>query len=491
MKWHRAPGVWVFAILWASYAYTWQGRDWNSASRLMLTYALVDRGTVRIDGYENQTRDIARYQGHWYTDKTPGFSVAAIPAYWLAKRVGGYPDHPIDQPGFAHWGPDYWVTWGTSGLATALAGAILAGLAGWLGCSPRVAALLGLAYGLATPAAVYAELGYGHQLAAFGLFAAFGLLAVEGRRVRLRAALAGFLASYASVVEIQVGPVSALLGLGLSALVVARRRPPACVLTFALGAAIPTALLLGYNQVAFDSPWRMGYFYLVMDRFAAVHSAANPLGLTRPDLARVGELLWGERRGLLLFAPILLLAPVGLARLCLRGRWTLAGWIAAIMAAVFLVNLSYPEWTGGWTTGPRLLVPLLPFGCLAVAPALAGGRRWILALAGALMAVGAVEMLLFGGVGGRIPNDIARPLVDGVWPLWRGDSLPSFVFGERFARVVVAGWAPRADRQLPAGLGFVLFLPLVAGQVAATLIMLRCLPGEATAPPPSDQAEAG
>ncbi len=84
------------------------------------------------------------------------------------------------------------------------------------------------------------------------------------------------------MVEIQVGPVSAILGLGLIALVVARRRPAGCLVTFALGAAIPTALLLGYNQVAFDSPWRMGYFFLVMDRFKEVHSAANPLGLTGP-----------------------------------------------------------------------------------------------------------------------------------------------------------------------------------------------------------------
>ena len=43
------------------------------------------------------------------------------------------------------------------------------------------------------------------------------------------------------------------------------------------------------------------------------------------------------------------------------------------MAAVFLVNLSYPEWTGGWSTGPRLLVPLLPFAMLPVAALLATG----------------------------------------------------------------------------------------------------------------------
>ncbi len=63
MKFLRRPEAWVFVILLTSYAYFWQGRDWNAASRLMLTYALVDRGTLSIDGLDDQTRDIARYRG--------------------------------------------------------------------------------------------------------------------------------------------------------------------------------------------------------------------------------------------------------------------------------------------------------------------------------------------------------------------------------------------------------------------------------------------
>ena len=68
------PKAWVFVILLASSSYFWQARDWNVASRLMLTYALVDRGTLTIDGLDDQTRDIARYRGHFYSDKTPGTS---------------------------------------------------------------------------------------------------------------------------------------------------------------------------------------------------------------------------------------------------------------------------------------------------------------------------------------------------------------------------------------------------------------------------------
>ena len=53
------PASWVFLILLGSYAFFWHSRDWNTASRLMLTYALVDRGTVAITGLDRQTNDKA------------------------------------------------------------------------------------------------------------------------------------------------------------------------------------------------------------------------------------------------------------------------------------------------------------------------------------------------------------------------------------------------------------------------------------------------
>ena len=86
-----------------------------------------------------------------------------------------------------------------------------------LGCSPWPAALIGLSYGLATPAYVYATLAYGHQASAFALLALVPPALEKGpaSRMRLRIFLAGFLAAYASVIELQVAPVSAILALYL------------------------------------------------------------------------------------------------------------------------------------------------------------------------------------------------------------------------------------------------------------------------------------
>ena len=229
-----------------------------------------------------------------------------------------------------------------------------------MGCSPWPAALIGLSYGLATPAYVYATLAYGHQASAFALLCSFLLLwRRDPRREALRIFLAGFLAAYASVIELQVSPVSTILALYLMVQWVQGIRRFDRLWIFALGALLPTLLLLAYNQVAFNSPWDFGYFHHATKEFATcAQPHNNPLGLISPDWSKLGPLLWGRYRGLIVFAPILLLAGPGWIVLMARRRWSLAILSMLVVVAVFLVNLSYPEWTGGWSTrAAALLVP--------------------------------------------------------------------------------------------------------------------------------------
>jgi hypothetical protein len=472
----------VFFVLAGSYAFFWHARDWNTASRLMLTCAMADRGTVCLDGLERQTGDIAFFQGHYYCDKLPGFSLLAMAPYGLARGVFALPAHPLKSAAKEFWPADYWVTLGTSGLFTAITAALLVRLARDLGCSPRRAALVGLAYGLATPAYVYATLAYGHQLSACTLTASFYLLLKRPTgRAAARYAAAGLLAAYAAVTEIQVGPVSAILGLYLLVQSLHRRRGLDDLAWFAIGAAVPTLILLGYNVLAFGSPWEMGYFHHATAQFAKVHNRQNPLGLRMPDPSLLVPLLWGEYRGLLFYAPILILAFPGWLLLAARRRHDVAAVSLAITVAVFVVNLSYPEWTGGWSTGPRLLVPLLPFAMLPVAAVLAGRGRWsCLAawLAAALAIAGGVLMLLFQGVGARIPPDLHAPLRDIVWPLWTGRlALPAWWTGQRFTASAAALLARDWEEQLRVSRQAVQFLPLVAAQGLAIVAIYFSIAG--------------
>src|SRR5208282_4485259 len=172
---------------------------------------------------------------------------------------------------------------------------------------------------------------------------------------------AGLLAAAAAVIELQVAPVVVVLGFYLLVQCLTGRRKPDGIVYFAVGAVAPTLFLLGYNLLTFGSPWDMGYFHHATAQFARVHNRQNPLGLRMPDPTLLIPLFWGEYRGLLFYAPILVLAFPGWLLLAARRRFDMAAVSLAIAAAVFVVNLSYPEWTGGWSTGPRLLVPLLPF----------------------------------------------------------------------------------------------------------------------------------
>ena len=62
--------------------------DWNQRSHYQLLRALGERGTAEIDpdvrdlGWHG---DIATRAGHRYSDKAPGLSAAALPAYRLAR----------------------------------------------------------------------------------------------------------------------------------------------------------------------------------------------------------------------------------------------------------------------------------------------------------------------------------------------------------------------------------------------------------------------
>lgn len=462
----KAVSVLVFATLFLSYAFYWHSRDWNTAGRLMLTYAAVDRGTIRLDGLENQTGDKAIYDRHYYLDKTPGFSFLAAPVYWSAKTLLRLPAHPLHRPGkdFAHWPADYWVTLGTSGLLSALTGVLLLWIARELGCGPRRAALVALAYGLATPAYVYATLSVGHQPAAFALLSTFWLLWV--RPTPPRSIAAGFLAATAAAIEPQVAPIAAILGFYLIVQWGGRRVGFWSIAGFALGAIGPLAAWSAYNLEAFGGPFEMGYFHHADPRFASVHSSAHPLGLREPDWSLAGELLVGRRRGLIVFAPIVVFAPLGWAALFRRGYPAAAVVSSASCSAMFLVNLSYPEWTGGWSTGPRLLTPLLPFALIAVAGVLSIGSRAMTLGIALSAAAGAVLMLLFQATGGRISQDFADPIREVVWPIWSGAPLPPKPLwpGDRFDRNAIQTLFPNWVRSLPADRQWLQFVPLAAFQ---------------------------
>jgi hypothetical protein len=119
------------------------------------------------------------------------------------------------------------------------------------------------------------------------------------------------------------------------------------------------------------------------------------------------------------------------------------------------------------------------------------GARSLTALAMVLALLGAGIMLLFQGVGARVPDEVfgrplANPLTAVVWPMWRGERVPTWWIGGRFSENL-ASWAfPEWVEALPPARAWYQFLPLVATQAALTALAIWTLrPRRGVTPTPS------
>lgn len=112
-----------------------------------------------------------------------------------------------------------------------------------------------------------------------------------------------------------------------------------------------------------------------------------------PPLTGLLRLTVLPNKGLLFYAPLVLLAPVGLARLRRRDGELALG-IGAAVGALFASAAAWWAWDGQAAWGPRLVLPALPFLFLLVALALAGSGRALRAAATLLFAAGLAVNLL-------------------------------------------------------------------------------------------------
>ena len=356
----------VALLLLLCYGFFRQVPAWNEYSRYDLTRALVEQGTTRIDAYQQNTGDKAFHGGHYYSDKPPGTSLLGAPIYAMelaATRAAGTgapdPLTGIQIQAFF-----------LSALPTVL---LVLLMLDYLrqGVGETWALIVSLGYGLGTIAFPFATMFFGHASATFFLFAGFYVLwrARESTGWDWRHAVAGFLAGWAVAVD-----VSTAFGVVVLILYVAvRARPPSrpvalnwrALALIMAGAAVPAALFGAYNLASFGSPFRLGYSDLANGGFAA-GMESGILGVGWPSLSVASDLLVGAR-GLLVLAPWLMLAPAGVAALRRRDLRKEAAVCVTMVVAYLTFNAGYYLPFGGWTPGPRFMLPALPFAALLVA----------------------------------------------------------------------------------------------------------------------------
>lgn len=423
--WKTAALLGVTAFL--SFLYFYEGGGWNQNSRFDLLRAIVERHTLQIDAYHENTLDKAHFRGHYYSDKAPGlvflgvpFALAARPAM---RAVGIDPESPRGELFLA-----YVVTAGAVALPTALAAVCLFSLGLRFGCNQTEAAFATIVMSVGTPLWAYATLFWAHALVgACLIYALAAALKISGSTSPsadfLWSLAVGLTAGWATVTEYPAAPASAMLA--LLALSQAWPRGRAArwrvVAGVGLGATICVAVLLAYLHAAFGS-FRPSYSYYDPTSFSFMQRQGY-MGLTYPHPDRLLKLLFGCSRGLFFASPVLLAAPYGLWRLWKDRRFSAAALVAAGIATYyFLFNASFYWWKAGLTFGPRYAGAAIPLLCLGLAIAWRySSVRWrrvfaVLALCSiflTLMVVSTTSQLAMQG---------SCPIVHSTWPaFWSGN----------------------------------------------------------------------
>ena len=134
---------------------------------------------------------------------------------------------------------------------------------------------------------------------------------------------------------------------------------------------------LVYHQVAFGAPWITGYSFKAASDFQAI-LGHGVFGISWPSIEGTWGILFGARRGIFYYCPLLLLAPLGLLWMFRRRGWSDAGPILAASFFYILFAAGFVDWTAGWCAAARHLVPILPLVVVAAlfAAARLAERQW-------------------------------------------------------------------------------------------------------------------
>jgi hypothetical protein len=406
--------------------FTIPGSLWNADTHVFLTASIVDRASLNIDPFSALTGDIASAHGHFYADKAPGLSLAAVPVYALIRLVylhGATYQSVISAPGGIATMEmvRYWLAVALAAIPTGIVAALLVWMARKMGAGPWWSLAIGLIYGLGTTARAFATLFFSHQFAACLIFSAYVILfrVRRGEIDERWTMLAGFLLGYAIVTENPT--IIALAALGVY-VVTAEGYGRRLIAWLALGVAPAALIYMLYNTLAFGGPLALGYSHLAGPDEFQQGQAQGVFGVTYPHLEAIWQTTFGPYRGIFLLSPVLLLAIPALILLYRRSGWRADALVCvAIGIGFFLFNWSYFAWDGGYSMGPRHVLPAVPFLILPIAELVRPVRQrgWRLAV-GAFGAYSLIVVEVSAATTSLFDQRLSAPLIQWVLPRLAG-----------------------------------------------------------------------
>jgi hypothetical protein len=344
-----STGRWLFWAACCLYLLTTAGQVniGDGVVMLEVTESLVERGSFQIDR-DLQWADTNKGWSYF----SSGQSVVAVPFYLAGKWVAG-----LFEPHYR---------WNIIHLFCALANVVIAALIVWLffrfafWLRPDLPAALLASLMLMTSTMLwdYSRNFIREPLASLALLACLYWLARairEESRMKLRLAGAAFVLMIWTRFELVVTLPILLLVLAWFYPIRPERNRLAqitsAIASFLTAPLLSLPIFLLFNSLKFGSPFKFGYTGLSL--------TATPL------LLGIAGLLISPMHGLLLFAPPVLAGVTGFPEL-IRKQRPVGILFLALSLFLLIFYSKYSFWSGNFTLGPRLLLPLVPLLLLAL-----------------------------------------------------------------------------------------------------------------------------
>lgn len=379
----------------------------NINTRLNLTAAIINHGDFKIDKWHLNTIDKAYVDGHYYSDKAPGLSLAAVPAAWLYSFAG-----PVD-PGniiFRHV---------CTMLLVSLPAAILAGVffVAALSASGNTPLSFGASAALVfgTLWFPYSTLFYGHVPAAAVSFILFYVICHRRRPGAATLLAAGFAAAWMAVTDYPAA-AHAIALLVLALFTIERKWS---LLWLAPGVAAVAAVFFFYNHAAFGEWFTIGYLHESYGPFAEAHSRGLG-GMTVPSPAAFYEILLKPGKGLFFLSPFLLFSIPGFFKGVRDERWRKPVLAAGAIVLIHTIsNASLPIPGGGMAAGPRHLAGMMPYMVFLCLFAVKGAGRFASGAFWGLVIMSCAANLLVAATNPQAPEIMDAPVIEYCFELFK------------------------------------------------------------------------
>jgi hypothetical protein len=302
--------------------------------------------------------------GLLYSAKAPGSSFLGIPFYAVIKGVGELLGRKLGMNLILIYLRLFLVI-----IPTLVMLVLFRRYARTHGTDPVLADLLTLGMAVGSMVYTYSHMVAGHQIATYCLFfsflAAWKATSNDGNKWPL---WSGFWGGMAVFVEYPM----ALVSLIIFAYFIGNLKSIKRLGAFVAGGSIPAVFTAWFHFAAFGSPLATPYSHLENPQFIE-DIAPGFMGLREPRLLNLQDAFVAPYEGLFFFAPwmalmvgALILYPALSYRFDTSKLRKLFWCHSGAVLALTLFIVCHSLWRGGWTLGPRYIVPIVPFGAMLV-----------------------------------------------------------------------------------------------------------------------------